>query len=143
MKRLVCIVVILVLGLSLLLTSVVSANGTFDFSGFMQPVSDYPTVNTAKAGQVIPVKFGLNGDQGLNIFEGGPWSSPTNCATGQPLDGPDETFTAGSSGLSYDPLADTYNYSWKTDKKWAGTCRQLEVKLADGNSYYANFKFTR
>jgi hypothetical protein len=30
---------------------------------------------------------------------------------------------------------------WKTDKAWANTCRTLVVKLNDGASYKANFKF--
>jgi hypothetical protein len=32
---------------------------------------------------------------------------------------------------------------WKSDKSWAGTCRQLQVKLADGSLHVANFNFTR
>jgi hypothetical protein len=32
---------------------------------------------------------------------------------------------------------------WKTDKAWAGTNRQLVVKLADGTSHVANFKLTK
>ncbi len=55
----------------------------------------------------------------------------------------EETVTAGSSSLNYDAAADQYIYVWKTDKNWAGTCRQLQVKLADGMQYVANFKFTK
>jgi hypothetical protein len=34
-----------------------------------------------------------------------------------------------------------YLYSWKTSKSWAGACRQLDVKLADGSDHIALFKF--
>jgi extracellular elastinolytic metalloproteinase len=30
---------------------------------------------------------------------------------------------------------------WKTNKAWAGTCRQLIVTLVDGTSHRADFKF--
>ncbi|HEY7628136.1 MAG TPA: ExeM/NucH family extracellular endonuclease, partial [Ilumatobacteraceae bacterium] len=41
---------------------------SYDFSGFFQPVDNLPTTNTVKAGQAVPVKFSLNGNQGLDIF---------------------------------------------------------------------------
>ena len=43
----------------------------YNFSGFFQPVDNLPTLNAVKAGQAIPVKFSLNGDQGLSIFAAG------------------------------------------------------------------------
>jgi Domain of unknown function (DUF4082) len=42
----------------------------YNFSGFFQPVNNMPTLNVAKAGSAIPVKFSLGGDQGLDIFPG-------------------------------------------------------------------------
>jgi hypothetical protein len=37
-----------------------------------------------------------------------------------------------------------YPFIWKTDRTWAGTCRQLIVQLNDGNAPpAANFKFVR
>ena len=38
---------------------------------------------------------------------------------------------------------DQYTYVWKTNKAWAGTCRQLVVKLDDGTYHRANFNFTK
>ena len=64
------------------------------------------------------------------------------CGSTALLTGIDATATAGQSALSYDPATDTYTYVWKTDKSWAGTCRQLIVKLADGTFHQANFQFS-
>ena len=40
----------------------------YDFSGFFSPVDNPDVLNQVKAGSTIPVKFGLGGDQGLDIF---------------------------------------------------------------------------
>ena len=110
--------------------------------GFFQPVDNLPTVNSVKAGQAIPVKFSLAGNQGLSIFAAGyPVSQKITCASSAPLDDIEETSTAGSSSLTYDAGSNQYNYVWKTDKAWVGTCRQLIVKLIDGTDHKANFKF--
>jgi hypothetical protein len=114
----------------------------YDFDGFFQPIDNLPTVNTVKAGSSVPVKFSLNGDQGLSIFAAGsPSSKVMSCSTTATNDPVEETSTAGNSSLQYDALADQYVYVWKTDKSWAKTCRQLTVKLADGTTHSANFSF--
>lgn len=59
------------------------------------------------------------------------------------VDNIEQTSTAGSSGLSYDPVSDEYTYVWKTEKLWAGTCRQLVVGLKDGATHMALFNFTK
>jgi CSLREA domain-containing protein len=114
----------------------------YSFSGFFRPVDNLPVLNSVKAGSGVPVKFSLSGNQGLSIFATGyPGSQKITCDASAPLDGIEETVTAGSSSLSYDPIADQYVYVWKTDKAWAGTCRQLIVRLNDGTQHVANFKF--
>lgn len=116
----------------------------YNWTGFFQPVNNMPTLNISKAGSSIPVKFSLSGNQGLNIFAAGsPGSAPITCDSTDPTDPIESTVTAGSSSLSYDPTADQYIYVWKTDKSWAGTCRQLTVTLVDGTKHRANFKFTK
>ena len=54
-----------------------------------------------------------------------------------------ETVTSGSSGLTYDSTSDQYTYVWKTQKAWAGTCGQLQVKLTDNTTHTANFSFKK
>ena len=74
-------------------------------------------LSVVKAGQAIPVKFSLHGNQGLTIFATGyPVSQPISCSTNAPLNGVQQTVTAGGSSLTYDPSAEQYTYVWKTDK---------------------------
>jgi len=94
----------------------------FNFSGFLQPVDNLPALNQVKAGQGIPVKFSLGGDQGLNILaNGSPSSVKIVCDGSAAIDAIEQTVAAGGSSLSYDVIRDTYTYVWKTDKSWAGT----------------------
>ena len=111
------------------------------FSGFFAPVDNPPTVNVAKAGSAVPVKFGLGGDRGLAIFASGyPRAVQTSCTSGVPTDTIDTTVTAGGSSLQYDPASDRYTYVWKTQKGWSG-CWELQVVLVDGSRHVAEFKF--
>ena len=114
----------------------------YQFSGFFQPVDNLPVLNRVKGGQGVPVKFSLNGNQGLDIFAPGyPISEPIACDSTASADGIEQTVTAGSSSLSYSVDSDQYTYIWKTEKAWAKTCRQFVLRLKDGMAYRANFKF--
>ena len=116
----------------------------FTFTGFFQPVDNPPTLNTMSAGRGIPIKFSLNGDQGLNIFAPGyPASQPITCSTSATIDAVEQTVAVSTSGLIYDAATDTYTYTWKTERSWANTCRRLVVRLSDGTDHIALFKFTR
>jgi predicted extracellular nuclease len=124
------------------LTAVDSAtvNVVYNFAGFFNPVDNLPAWNSAKAGSAIPVKFSLGGDKGLNILAAGyPQSVQIACNTGAVLGNPEPTANPGGSRMSYG--GGKYNYVWKTEKSWSGTCRQLIVKLIDGTLHYANFTF--
>lgn len=113
----------------------------YNFTGFFHPI-DNTAFNLAKAGSAVPVKFSLGGDQSLDIFSAGyPLSRRIACDTAMPLNDVEQTVNAGRSSLSYDAAADQYTYAWKTNKAWAGTCRQLVVILKDGSIHYANFQF--
>jgi hypothetical protein len=116
---------------------------SFDFEGFFAPVDNLPVVNKAKAGSAIPVRFSLNGDQGLNILATGyPKSVVMACSAGLQAE-MEETVAAGASSLSYDPITDQYVYVWKSTKAWAGTCRQLQIRLTDGSERVADFSFAK
>jgi len=111
----------------------------YNFTGFLAPVEMAPTVNAIKAGSAVPVKFSLGGNQGLGVMSAG--TVAVTCGTVDAMDNVVlDTVAAASSSLSYDPASDQYTYVWKTDKSWAGTCRQLQVKLNDGSTKIAQFR---
>jgi hypothetical protein len=119
-----------------------TVNVIYHWTGFFRPVDNLPTWNVAKAGSAIPVKFSLNGNQGLNIFASNyPQSLKIACDSAASLEDIEETVTAGGSSLNYDAAAKQYVYVWKTQKGWVNTCRQLVVLLIDGTYHRANFKF--
>jgi hypothetical protein len=113
---------------------------SFAFTGFFAPVDNPPTLNVAKAGSAIPVKFSLGGDRGQDILASNSPASGT-VACGGSADVIEQTDTSGSSGLSYDAATQQYKYAWKTSKAWAGTCRQFVLTLKDGTTHVANFQF--
>jgi len=88
------------------------------------------------------VRFSLGGDYGLNILTAGyPLSQPIACSSGAPVADIEQVVTTSNSGLTYDATTDTYTYVWKTDKAWAGQCREFNLTLTDGTSHTANFQF--
>ena len=102
-----------------------------------------PVFNRTKAGNAIPVKFSLGGDQGLNIFAAGyPKVETVTCDTGS-VDDIESPTTDSTSGLKYDPATGQYTYVWKTDSTWANSCRKLTVRLLDGTDHVAYFTFTK
>jgi hypothetical protein len=108
----------------------------YNFSGFFQPVDNTPTLNVAKAGSAIPVKFSLGGNQGLDVFAPGyPRVTTVSCGTNAPTDVIETTVTAGGSSLQYDSTANQYTYVWKTTSSWAGTCMQFDLGLNDGSAH--------
>jgi hypothetical protein len=109
------------------------------FTGFVG-LNAPPALNAAKAKGSISVKFDLGGDRGLQVLAAGsPTSQAISCVTLAATGGALEVPTAG--GLTYSARTRLYTYDWKTDKAWAGTCRQLIVRLADGSERRANFQF--
>ncbi len=114
----------------------------YNFSGFSEPIGVFPIENIVRAGQSIPVKFSLSGNKGIDILApGSPTSWQTSCDYSADTSLVEETETAGNSTLTYDAAADEYKYIWKTEKSWAGQCRQLIVTLKDGTTHFANFQF--
>ena len=123
----------------------------YDWSGFFAPVDNRDAsgdliFNKMKAGAAVPVKFSLDGNQGLGVFATGyPKSVTIPCESDAEIDGIEQTVNAGQSSLSYDQASDTYTYVWKTEKGWGSpaSCRQLVVQLDDGTFHRANFRFAK
>ncbi len=112
------------------------------FTGFASPIANHPLVNTIRAGQTVPVKFSLGGDHGLDVLLGGmATSTAIGCGTGVAVDLVELTVSnPGGSQFTYDPLTATYQFNWKTEKSWSGSCRRLLVRLDDGTLHSADFR---
>ena len=111
-------------------------------TGFFQPV-DNVAVNSAKAGQAVPVKWRLTDYFGAGISSTSSFVSVTSISgagscSGLPTDAIEDY--AGSSGLQY--LGDGYwQYNWKTPKSYVGQCRTMKLNLAGGQQKTASFQF--
>jgi hypothetical protein len=119
----------------------------YTFDGFRQPVDNPPTLNVAKAGSTIPVKWALKDATGKVVSD---LSAVTAisvttipCPTA-PTDTIETTVAAGLSGLTYDSAGQQFVYNWQTTKGWTG-CRRLSVQLNDATdgstTRSANFQF--
>jgi hypothetical protein len=104
-----------------------------------------PTLNSAKAGQTIPIKWQLKdyngnliGDLGT-LAPNGLQSGQTACNNQDPVDAVEELSAPGSTVFRFDGTQFIYN--WQTSKSWAGTCRVMKVTLADGTVHWAQFTF--
>lgn len=118
---------------------------TYKFTGFFSPLeTDF--LNTAKAGQSIPVKWRLTDAHDVPIENmasfAGLFSSQQLCDGGLPTDAVDEP-AAGNSGLQY--VGDGYwQYNWKSDKAYATTCRAMYVEFDSGaTSPIVKFQFKK
>ena len=120
-------------------TDTALVNVIYAFAGFFAPIDNPPAVNSARAGSSVPIKFSLSGYQGASPFAVG--SEQYDCTTGESLGALEPTVNPGASGVQYDATTDQYQYNWKTDKAWDGTCRQLAVLLNDDTVYVAQFQF--
>jgi len=107
----------------------------YDFGGFGSPAAAYPTAASVKAGEAVPLKFSLHGDQGTDILAAGSpgWT---------PCGAPDSPTAAGGS-LSYNASSERYTFLAATAKAWTGTCRDLVATFRDGTTHRARFTFTK
>lgn len=121
-----------------------SYNVNYRFAGFRAPVDNGGIFNSVKAGQSVPMKFSLSGNQGLSIIEtGSPKVAAVTCPNSATMVDQIEETTTANSGLTYDATADQYNYVWKTQSTYAGKCFRFDMKLIDGTTQSALFKFTK
>jgi len=120
---------------------------TYAFEGFFAPIDNTnntnPTIwNSANASQGIPAKWRLTQD-------GNPVSDPNAitiytydiaCSSGTVVEAPIEEYAAGNSGLTYQGNGN-WQFTWKTPKNYAKTCKRFFVQAPDGTKIWADFKF--
>ena len=111
----------------------------YDLVGPGSPLAAAPTVNTAKAGAAIPVKFKLGGDRGLEVLaDGYPTSTTSTCSSTSGTNDVRVTSSASSSRLTFDAKSGTYTYTWKTTTAMKG-CRDLTLRFRDGSQLQVVF----
>jgi len=94
------------------------------FSGFFPPVK-MDRVNSAKAGQIVAMKWRLVDENGVGVSDPNDFAGLFSTSCGDPSDTVREV-AAGGSGLQY--LGDGYwQFNWKTSRSYAGTCRDAYI----------------
>jgi hypothetical protein len=115
----------------------------YDFEAFLRPVRNRPRVNTWVAGRSVPIRFELDGNQGLDVIEDGwPQVAIVGCDfTAEPDAGEPARHPHWFRELVYRKSKKRYAMVWQTERRWAGSCRQFMLKLKDGTVRRADFKF--
>jgi hypothetical protein len=92
----------------------------------------------------VPVRFSLGSYRGsAPVAAGYPKVAPVSCSGGGEAAGSEKaggSWTKRSVHTSKHG-AWTYMFLWKTEKNWAGGCRQLVLKLDDGTVHRVNVQF--
>jgi hypothetical protein len=113
----------------------------YDFDGFFWPVRNLPNVTRWKAGVPVPVRFSLNGFKGARPEADG-YPRSMRCAGGD-VEAARASASKKKPAFEYDKRSDKYVMLWKTDKQWAGGCRDFVLKLDDGSMHTARFEFLK
>ena len=116
-------------------TSTVHYAVAYAFAGFGDPLASQAG-RDQEPGRAIPITFSLGADLGLNVLaDGFPASRPCGGGALEPIGSP------GDSALQYDAGAQQYVIVWKTSRDWAGSCRELVVRLRDGSEQSVEVTF--
>jgi hypothetical protein len=110
----------------------------YAFTSFDSPVSAGGSIDDAKAGEAVPLKFSLGGNQGLGVVTRTTWQ-PVSCADWTALG--DSTAALGK--LSYNASSDRYLDVVASDSSWKGSCRTVDLELADGTHHAVHVRFTK
>lgn len=122
-------------------TRVVEYRVVWPLLGLLHPVDNPPTLNTARAGATVPVRFTLGGYRGAQVFASGyPQTQAVACPGGARTDEVEQTLPRSAPSLTY--RHGVYTYAWRTQKTWASrtTCARLVVRFKDGQQRTALFR---
>lgn len=117
----------------------------YDFEGFLWPVRNRPRINRWPAGVPVPIRFELGGRQGLDVVEEGwPQVAQVECGSGaEPASGEPARHPRWFRALAFRQRRARHVFVWRTERAWAGGCRQFMLRLKDGTVHRADFEFVR
>jgi hypothetical protein len=108
---------------------------TATFGGWREPTQGPPTLNAAKAGMLLPIRFTLSDPAGELVVD----HQPVNCTTLEPL-GETPTIINPATILQE---GTKYAFNWRTQRGWLGTCQRLTLRIPAANDAVAYFLFKR
>ncbi len=118
----------------------------YNFTGFFSPVDNPSTMNTAKAGQTIPLKWRItdaDGNPVTNLTGVSVTAVSLSCPSAPTTDAIEE-YVVSNSGLQN--LGDGYyQWNWKSPSAYANTCKTLKLDLGEGAGFehLALFQFRK
>jgi hypothetical protein len=122
-------------------TKTVTYSVAYDFDGFFWPVKNPPGLTKWKAGLPVPVRFSLGGFRGARPEADG-YPRSVRCGGGD-IQVARASQDKKKPSFEYDRRSGKYGMLWKTDKKWAGSCRDFVLRLDDGSVHTARFEFAK
>jgi extracellular elastinolytic metalloproteinase len=117
----------------------------YPFDGFLQGVESPPALNAASAKNVRTLYWKIGGDRGLDsVAAGFPRTRAIDCTTLAPTGAFEPAATPSWDSLGYQAHLQRYYFPWQPPKGnvWAGTCREFQLGLKDGQLFSAYFRFT-
>ena len=126
-------------------TRSVAYSVVYDFDGFLWPLENLPQVNRWKAGRPVPVRFSLGSATGVprrwrpatQASSAVAWSRSRAEPSGRAGCGRAEGSPAPSAA------AGPIRFLWRTEQRWAGSCRQLVLKLDDDTMHRVAVQFVK
>jgi hypothetical protein len=117
----------------------------YGFSGFLQlPILIDKDPVDPRAGNVVPVLWALRDASGTPLSDLRTFvslgSAPAAC-DGSGVGAAEAAVAYNDAPLFYHGGDRQFAFKWLTDASWAGTCRQLQLRLADGATHTSVIRF--
>jgi hypothetical protein len=115
----------------------------YPFTGFLGAIVGAPSLNSARAGSTVSLEFSLGGDRGFGVLGAGSPTIVSLPGCGTTPSGLEAPAAVPNRSLTFNKRSGNYTVSFSSDRSWAGSCRQVVVRLADGTDHRVNFRFVK